>query len=420
MQTSRIAQPTAFPTTAPTAVRVPTQLPAPPFAGATQTDIAKASLTRATRAVLPDTLLDAKIGKGTLAGALNDQVRFRVDRTGDDPATWAINTDSPAAEAVMQSRSGADLMRQLRTAVNGTRDLGRLSNLKGFMLTKDSDGVLAGTALAAVDSKGDPKGAYLARLAGQGRTDKVGRSIREDRAGTIHDLASAGAWNSDGWITFMPDVSRMMLTATGAYRPDPKTEANVRRATSATYVAGNASHEVQHSVSTPTASAYVGDARWMEEGTANVMARTPVFLARQERSSNVFVQRYAGKLAHPAEVDLGWSAWKRPSLGSAETAKTDKEADRNYGDSQVTLRALVRLAGGDFRSAAGQQKAFHLLQDRSMRFTPGVLAKAIIQEHGLDASVYERLRTRIAGAVDIEGGVDALAREFGIRGKQGS
>ena len=49
-----------------------------------------------------------------------------------------------------------------------------------------------------------------------------------------------------------------------------------------------------------------------------------------------------------------------------------------------------------------------------MRFTPGLLAKAIISEHDLDPKVYDRLCERIKGVVEIENGVAKLAREFGI------
>ncbi|MCW2925819.1 MAG: hypothetical protein JWM98_3223, partial [Thermoleophilia bacterium] len=112
--------------------------------------------------------------------------------------------------------------------------------------------------------------------------------------------------------------------------------------------------------------------------------------------------------------DTGWTPWKRPTLSKAEQEKYEEETSRNYGDSQVVLRDLVHLAGGDFRSNAGKATAFELLQRKSMRYTAGVLAKAIIAKHDLDPKVYDRLRERIKGAVDIEGGVDALAKEFGI------
>ena len=388
--------------------------PPPASSALTQTQVAAQHMTPQTRAVVPDALLDAKIGRGTLAGALNDQIRFRVDRTGA-PADWALLPDSPTAEAVVQSRAGADVLAQLRTAMGSTRTMAKVSNLKGFILARDNEAVLASTVLSSVDSKSSDSGKKLSRLGELGRTKTAGRVIRKDLPDLKHEMASAGAWNDDGWITFMPDTSRAMLTGAGAYAPDPTLEKNMREAKSwSDYISYVPSHEVQHSVSSPSPTAYHGTARWMEEGTANVLSQTPVFQAREARSAHVSAARYAGLLAHPAKIELGWKPWTRPTLPPAEDAKTHEEQDRNYGDSQVTLRDLVRLAGGDFRSKAGQERATELLQAKSMRYTPGVLADAIIQQHGLDPSVRERLRTRIAGAVDIEGGVAALAKEFGI------
>src|SRR5437868_2009648 len=48
-----------------------------------------------------------------------------------------------------------------------------------------------------------------------------------------HGSRSAGAWNVRGWITFMPDTARMMLTQAGAYHPRtrPAADARLRRAT---------------------------------------------------------------------------------------------------------------------------------------------------------------------------------------------
>lgn len=365
--------------------------------------------------LLPDALLNAKVGRSTLAGSLNDQIRFRVNRTGSNVADWSIVPDSPTAAALMQTKAGPELLRQLRTATDSTKHLTDVSNLKGFILAEDSESALAGRVLSWLDDPSDPDGRQLARLGELNRTKVAGRVMRQWGEGLSTSLARAGAWNSRGWITFVPDTARAMLVNAGAYQPDRTKEADLLQAKRWTnYLAGNASHEVQHSVSGPSPTAYKGDARWMEEGTANVFSRTPTFHSKQAKSANLRPEVYASRLSHEPSFDPGWKPWKRPTLPPAEQQETDKAADRNYGDSQVVLRDLVRLAGGDFRSNDGKLIARELLQRKSMRYTAGVLAKAIIERHELDPSVYERLRTRINGAVDIKGGVDALAREFGI------
>jgi hypothetical protein len=387
-----------------------------PASGQTETQLAAQHLTPRSRRVLPDALLDARIGRSTLAGSLNDQLRFRVEHTGGtDPRGWQIVPDSPNAAALAQSKAGPELLRQLRVAVDATGSLGDRSNLKGFILAEDVESVIAGRALSWLDDPADPDGRQVARLGELGRTRTAGRIMRRWGDGIEQNVARAGAWNAEGWITFMPDTSRAMLVNAGAYDPNRHTEKSLLRAgTWPDYLAGNAPHEVQHSVSDPSPTAYQGDARWMEEGTANVFSRTPVFHARNARRANLRPEVYASRLAHEPSYDPGWAPFKRPALSKEQQQEYDKETSRNYGSSQVVLRDLARLAGADFRSRAGQERAFQLLQGRSMRYTAGVLAKAIIERHGLDPKAYERLRTRIANAVDVKGGVAAIAREFGI------
>jgi hypothetical protein len=249
----------------------------------------------------------------------------------------------------------------------------------------------------------------------RGDSKAIGAIIRSFKPQLVPSLARAGAWNARGWITFTPDTARAMLVNAGAYKPDPIREVGLLDAKRwATYMNGNTVHEVQHSVTPPSPSAYRGDARWMEEGTANVLSRTPVIAAHNARQSGINTQAYEKQLSAPQVFDPEWDMYVRPKLSEKDRDKSQKDNARNYGDSQVVLRDLVRLAGGDFRSTAGRQRAYDLLQGKSMRFTAGVLAKAIIEHHELDPSVYERLRTRIAGAVDLKGGAAAIAREFEI------
>ncbi len=400
----------------PTPAPVPT-IATSPAPGQTETQLAAEHLTPRSRKVLPDALLDAKIGRSTLAGSLNDQIRFRVDRRGDDPTAWPIVPDSPNAAALMQTKAGPELLKQLRTAVDSTGHLGHTSNLKGFILAEDVESVVAGRALSWLDEPSDPDGQQVKRLGELGRTKVAGRIMRRwgIESGIKENIARAGAWNSEGWITFMPDTARAMLVNAGAYDPHRGREKSLLRAGSWTdYLSGNGPHEVQHSVSDPSPKAYRGDAKWMEEGTANVFSRTPVFQSRNRRAANLRPEVYASRLAHEPSFDPGWKPFKRPELPPQKAKDYDKETSRNYGDSQVVLRDLARLAGADFRSTAGQRRAFDLLQGKSMRFTAGVLANAIIEQHELDPKVYDRLRARIANAVDVKGGAAAIAREFGI------
>ena len=396
----------------PVAPTAPVTVPQAPR-GVTETERAAAAMTPKTRELLPDTLLDAGVGKSTLAGALNDQIRFRVDRA-PDLADWKFVPDSPAAHAVLQSQAGASLQQQFSTAVRSMRDMDATSNLKGFILPKDTEGVIAGYVLSTIDSKGDEDGERLKQFGVSGDTKAAAAMMRDIGDGLDASIKRAGAWNADGWITFLPDYARGMLIPGGGYKPHAS-EPRLNNADGmATYLAGNTTHEVQHSVSQPTPTAYRGAAKWMEEGTANVFARTKVFHQENSARSGMTPDAYNAGLKQQPSFDPGWGPWKRPEQKVDPNPPKGDDAARNYGKSQLVLRDLVRLAGADFRSTAGQNKAFDLLQSKSMRYTPGLLAKGIIEHQGLDPQVYDRLRTQISTAVDLPGGAKDLVDMFGL------
>lgn len=379
--------------------------------GPTQTAVALAHMTPASSALLPESLLDARVGRQTLAGALNDQVRFRVERRGA-PSEWAIVPDTKLAADLVASRAGEGLLRQLRVAIESTGSLGDRSNLRGFILPKDIESLIAARAVTSLQSPSDDDARALRRHAANGDTAAAAALLQSWRPDRLAKAARAGAWNSDGWITFAPNIARAMLVAAGAYDPHRSRERELLQARVRTgYLAGNQSHEVQHSITRRPPNA---TARWMEEGIANVFARTPVFRTERACRAGLTPERYASQLSHEPWFDTGWAPYRPPVMPADERADHDKQAQRNYRDSQVVLRDLVRMAGADFRSNAGQQRAFELLQGQSIRYVPGRLADAIIERHGLDPAVRERLRLRIADAVDIRGGAATIAAEFGI------
>jgi hypothetical protein len=380
----------------------------------TQVAIARANMTARSREVLPESLLAARVGRGTLAGALNDQVRFRVVREGA-PSDWAIVPDTKLAADLVASRAGNGLLRQLRVAIESTGSLGDRSNLKGFVLPDDLDSVIAARALSALEAPAGEDGETLARAAASGDVPAAERVLHEWRDYSRLRSARAGAWNAKGWITFAPHTARAMLVAAGAYAPDRKIEPQLLEAGArTTYLSGDAPHEVQHSITPRTGSA---SAAWLEEGIANVFSRTPVFHRANARRAGLTPERYASQLSHAPWFQTGWTTYRRPELTPTQRREKEQAARRNYGDSQVVLRDLVHLAGGDFRSTDGRATTVELLQSKQIRYVPGMLADAIIERHDLDPAVRERLRLRIAEAVDIKGGAATIAREFGIAGR---
>ncbi len=377
----------------------------------TETQRAQASFTPQSRDLLPPALLDARVGRGTLAGELNDQIRFRVEQVGPDVAEWRLRPDSPKAAAIADTRAGARLVRQLTAAMSSTGQFGDRSNLKGFILPDDLEGVIAARAIAFLEDPAEPEGARLAQLGAAGDTRGASELLRSWREPMAARAARAGAWNGEGWITFLPHTARAMLVAAGAYDPHGSHEAYLTQAAKRVkFLAGNGAHEVQHSITDRTPSATF---TWMEEGIANVFSRTPVIQQQLARRAGLSTQSYAAMLGHRPSFHTGWAPYVRPG-GAAASEATDAARERSYGRSQVVLRDLARMAGADFRSADGRALAFDLLQGQTLRFVPGRLADAIIERHGLDPSVRERLRDRIKGAVDLPGGARDIAREFGI------
>ncbi len=377
----------------------------------TETQRAVAAMTPQTRALLPDALLDARVGRGTLAGELNDQLRFRVEQVGTDVADWKLHADSPKAAAIVQTKAGERLLRQLTASMSTTGVFGDRSNLKGFILPDDLESVIAARAIAFLEDPAEAEGVQLARLGVAGDTRAASALLQSWREPMAARSARAGAWNGEGWITFLPHTARAMLVAAGGYDPHRSHEAYLHDATKrVNFLAGNGAHEVQHSITNRTPSATF---TWMEEGIANVFSRTPVFQQQLARRAGLSPQSYAAMLAHDPSFDTGWKPYRRPG-GAAASEATDAARERNYNRSQVVLRELARMAGADFRSSAGQALAYDLLQGRTLRFVPGRLADAIIEHNGLDPAVRDRLRNQIKVAVDLPGGARAIADEFGI------
>ncbi len=377
----------------------------------TETQRAVASMTPQSRELLPDALLDARVGRGTLAGELNDQIRFRVEQVGADVADWKLHPDSPKASGIVQTRAGERLLRQLHASMATIGPFGARSNLKGFILPDDLESVIAARAVAFLEDPAEADGVKLAKLGASGDTRAAGELLQSWREPMAARSARAGAWNGEGWITFLPHTARAMLVAAGSYDPHGSHERYLRDAAKRVkFIAGNSAHEVQHSVTDRTPSATF---TWMEEGIANVFARTPVFQAKIARAAGMSAHSYAAMLAHAPSFETGWAPYVRPG-GPAASEATDDARERTYNRSQVVLRDLARMAGADFRSSAGKARAFDLFQGRTLRFVPGRLADAIIEHNGLDASVRERLRDRIKVAVDLPGGARTIAAEFGI------
>lgn len=384
-------------------------MPAIPRAN-NQTDIARAFMTPETKDVLPPRVLDARIGDGTVAGGLNDSLRFRVRGSGDERT---IVPDSKLAVDLMKTRAGGKLVQQLEVAASSA-DWTDKSNLKGFVLPRDTQAVAAAEILSYLDPGGPPPA--MAAIPIPPTQAGLKALMHDTYAESSWDSRSAGAWNQLGWITFMPDTARAMLTSVGAYHPDRlhRSEKALREASFAPYIAGTATHEVQHSI-TPRKGRYE-DVRWMEEGIANIFSKTATFLRDEMQRMGVSAQSYAGHLAHPPEVDLGWGPWKRKELPAKEEKEVHRVQKMRYRDSQPILRGLLRMAGAPLNSNVGKDTARELLQGSELNRVAGNLAAAMIERNGADRSIYEPLRQRIIHSIEDPHSLTKIARDFGLAG----
>jgi hypothetical protein len=386
-------------------------IPALP-ASATQTQIAKAYMTPETAKALPDRVLDARIGQGTVAGGLNDAIRFRVRGSG---TTRQIVPDNQLAFDLMKTTAGPKLIQQLEVA-SRSADWSKKSNLTGFVFPKDSQAVAAAEILSVLEPGGPP---LMQEKEPTPRTPETMKKMMHEYAvESEHASRSAGAWNVRGWITFMPDTARMMLTQAGAYHPNtrPAADARLRRAAKmADYIAGVTTHEVQHSIT--SRKGRYEDVRWMEEGIANIFSKTPTFLSDIKHDTGINAQSYAAHIGAKPVIDLGWGAWTRKPLPPAERKKTDEQQKQRYADSQPILRGLLRMAGAGLNSNAGKDKARALLQGSELNRVPGNLARAIIERNGIDFDAnYEQLRVAIRESIKDPHSLEKIAARFGVQG----
>lgn len=344
----------------------------------TETAAARAHFTPESARLFRDSTLSSRIGRSTVAGSLNDQVRFRFDRDGA-PSTWALVPDNELSARLLASPAGTQLEQRLR-AVLATVDRGHdrsTLNLHGIMLSPTPEAWGAGLQLITRDD---------ARQ--RGRTTLTFDNADAYAAGrAMSDLA--GAQSLYGWVHISPEVARNMLTSVGAYSPAPH-EAYARSGLAANATGSLLGHELEHRVSEAdfsnmTAVTKYAPFAWIEEGTATLLEMQD---ARQsganDRAWGISPQRHAGHVAARDSFDVGW----KPFVGNladawAEFAPT---AQANYVDSLDTLRGLLRLAGVDRRTNAGRERIEQLLQDAPVTEVPERLAREILKAAGLRAT----------------------------------
>ena len=361
-------------------------------------DRVRARMPADVQGLVPDALLDSRVAGGTIASQFDRTLSVRIE--GDGPAsTRTIVPQTTTAERALASPAGPAIERLVRrTMAVGDAWEGR-ENLRSITLVPDEHALQAvevlGYVVDDVRRSGEPAtftdGGTPAqeRAAAQAFTREVASEVLESNANTL-------AWNADGEMVVMPDVSRRLLATIDAYQLRPGDDVSRASATRRDEILRDdwdtLLHEASHSV-TPERHDSSDAANVWEEAIPTVIARRDRSNAARQAGADI------GRIATDPtsgrdDAQLGWASWSRSRM-PAPTQEERDEAHAVYGDGPEALRDLLGLAGIDRRTTEGRERTIELLQGRAARYVPRRVADAIMQERSLDASLREPLVRRV-------------------------
>ncbi|MCW2927295.1 MAG: hypothetical protein JWM86_1263 [Thermoleophilia bacterium] len=355
---------------------------------------------------VPDAFFDARIGRGTVASEFNRTISVRLDGSGP-PSRRALIPQTPATEQLLASPAGPAFERLVRStmaagdAARGHENLRSLTFLPDEHAMKAVDVLtqLAFTVRATGTAPSLPKDPAAARAAAA----LYARSVAED---SIKYNATSLAWNADGEMVVMPDVTRRLFATIDAYRPSKGDRIVERTKPQRDYTIRDdfdtLVHEAHHSVSPEPMQSSDSTSAW-EEAISSVFGLQDRARAARATGANVIGVIEDPTSAHDGS-GLGWGAWNRDRL--PKPTKAEQEQTKvTYQDGPRVVRELLGLAGIDRRTTAGRATTLELLQGRSARFAPRRVADAIIAARGLDPGVREGLVRRVRESVNHPDGV---------------
>jgi hypothetical protein len=384
------------------------------------------------RTLLPREMQVARIGKGSVASEIDRSIRVLLE--GDGPASSRkVVPDSKAAVELMASPSGPKFEQAIRAFVSVADAHQGNENLKSITFVPDEHASKGVSVLNRVDSlarSGLPVDAMLnpteyrvglvrkqfpevsrAEIRQELRRLAASEGVKMLTEGEAQTIAFAGAWNGDGHIVMTPDVSREMLATLGLYRIQPGDSATklppVERDDRARWTWHAAIHEAHHSISPVTGRGEEWESV-MEESVPEVL--TPQSISPTMHKAGADAKLAARPARDTKTEPVNWPAWNRDHLPKPSEADASTAAGR-YTDGPELVRQLLRLAGIDRRTKAGEATALELLQGESAAHVPTRLAEAIATENGLSAAKTDRLVELIRGAA-IGGGTIGDIRKF--------
>lgn len=356
-----------------------------------------------------------RVGRRTL-GTVDDAVlRYRVEGGRDDAAKGVrLVPDTERAELLDASPAGPRLARALERAIDGARwalprDRG---DLRSITLAPDVDAI-AGSAVLARLRDVSPDLSLETPL-DRPEAAQVRNSVRGARGFYASRDGINGAFNAGGNIVFMPDYSRALLAAVGAYDPTPTEASGTKPAGFRDFMPLLTRHEIEHSVSPTNEYGRHAGLDGLEEGIGEVLTSALPVTAAARHDLPPTARRYGRVDRVSAQATAGWRPHATPKAPGREEA--GRESNERYVQREQAIADLLRLAGVNRHTRTGLEQARELLQRGPVSTVPDALAGAIGDKHGLD----QQKRSELASAIrDItessaKDPVGELARSFGI------
>jgi hypothetical protein len=381
------------------------------------------------RVVLPHELQVARIGKGSVASEIDRSIRVLLK--GDGPAsTREVVPDSKAAAELLASEHGPKFEQAIHSFVSVADGFQGKENLKSITFLPDehaSKGVSilnrvdqlsrAGLDIDAMLQPTEYRVGLVRKQLPQYSRDEIRATLRQYAAaeaakqltdGEAAQVAFAGAWNGDGHIVVMPDVSRDMLATLGLYRLQPGDQTTTlprdERDDAARWSWHAAIHESHHSI-TPLTQRGPEWTSVMEESVPEVL--TPSSIDPTIRAAGADPKLAARPARDTKHEAVDWSAWSRAHL-PAPDADSAATAQGRYTDGPELVRDLQRMAGIDRRTTDGKATATELLQGQQASRVPGRIADAIASAHGLDDKQADKLANLIRQAAIGNGSITTI------------
>ncbi len=356
------------------------------------------------QSLIPKELLSARVGTGTVRSEIDRSIRVRFEGSGPI-ADRKVVPDSAAAIKLFDTPHGATLEKAVRSfasivdAHQGNEDLKSVTFLpdehasKGVSVLNWAANVTQ--AGHSVDQMLEPTKKDLDEAAKQLpdvprdqlrtelRTMFAKEGAKQLAAGEAENVAFAAAWNGQGHIVMMPDVSRDFLSTVGLYRIQPGDQTQLRpvekRERAAKWAWDTALHETHHSIS-PMGPRGPEWTSVMEEAVPEVLSPGDIRGAIAKAGADFSLTARPARDTKGEAVD--WPAWNRKHLPQPPADQVATSKGR-YTDGPALLRELLQMAGIDRRTTEGKATALELLQGRSASFVPRRVADAIVAEHGL-------------------------------------